>query len=64
MKGQLEDNIKKLGFSSTVILRPGLLLYDGDRADKRTAESLIVSFTKGARAIGLPVTSIAVDADE
>lgn len=31
MKGQLEDDIKALGFENTVILRPATLVYPGSR---------------------------------
>lgn len=31
MKGELEDAIKGMGFPRTILLRPGALLYDGDR---------------------------------
>lgn len=36
MKGELEDSVKDLGFETTVILRPGLLV--GTRSDTRLAE--------------------------
>jgi uncharacterized protein YbjT (DUF2867 family) len=64
MKGELEDAVKAMGFRRTIIFRPGALLYDGDRTIKRTAESLYVSTLKGLRAIGVPTTSLAVDADD
>jgi uncharacterized protein YbjT (DUF2867 family) len=31
MKGELEDDVKALGFESTIILHPAVLLYDGSR---------------------------------
>lgn len=31
MRGELEDAIKGMGFNRTILLRPGTLLYDGDR---------------------------------
>lgn len=31
MKGELEDAVKAMGFKRTILLRPGTLLYDGDR---------------------------------
>lgn len=31
MKGQLEDDVKALGFERTVILRPATLLHDNQR---------------------------------
>ncbi|BEJ17359.1 hypothetical protein CspHIS471_0607600 [Cutaneotrichosporon sp. HIS471] len=64
MKGELEDAVKGMGFSRTIILRPGALLYDGDRHIKRTAESIYVSMLKGLRAVGVPTTALAVDADD
>lgn len=36
MKGELENSVKELGFDTTVILRPGLIL--GDRNESRPAE--------------------------
>jgi len=41
MKGQLEDAVKELGFETTVILRPGLLL--GSRGESRFGESVAVT---------------------
>lgn len=38
VKGELEDAVRKLGYSYLSIYRPGLLL--GERMEKRTAESL------------------------
>lgn len=38
MKGELEEQVKELGFEHTVIVRPGLIL--GDREEKRTAEGI------------------------
>lgn len=48
MKGELEESVKELGFDTTVILRPGLLL--GDRSESRPAEWAI---RKVAGVIGL-----------
>lgn len=39
MKGELEDGVKALGFDTTVILRPGLLV--GDRQESRPAEWMV-----------------------
>lgn len=47
MKGQLEDNVKKLGFKHTVIVRPGLIL--GGRDDSRPAEFAFQSIAKALR---------------
>jgi uncharacterized protein YbjT (DUF2867 family) len=44
MKGQLEDDVKALGFKHTVIVRPGLIL--GGRQDSRPAEFAIQSVAK------------------
>ncbi|KAJ4342837.1 Protein fmp52, mitochondrial [Ascochyta clinopodiicola] len=44
MKGQLEDDVKALGFKHTVIVRPGLIL--GGRDDSRPAEFAIQSVAK------------------
>ena len=43
MKGELEDEIKKIGFKHTVILRPGLLV--GVRQDTRMAEAIVRNLT-------------------
>ncbi len=40
MKGQLEDDIIKLGFDSTCILQPSVL--DGDRKEKRAGEKMAI----------------------
>jgi len=39
MKGELEDTVRHLGFDTTVILRPGLLV--GNRTENRTAEAAV-----------------------
>lgn len=39
MKGEIEEEIKKIGFERTVILRPGLIV--GGREDSRPAEYAI-----------------------
>lgn len=44
MKGQLEDDVKALGFKHTIIVRPGLIL--GPREDSRPAEFAIQSIAK------------------
>jgi uncharacterized protein YbjT (DUF2867 family) len=44
MKGQLEDDVKALGFKHTVIVRPGLIL--GGRQDSRPAEFAIQSVAR------------------
>ncbi|WOO77648.1 Protein fmp52-1, mitochondrial [Vanrija pseudolonga] len=64
IKGQLEEDVKGLGFERTVILRPATLLYSGDRAEKRTAEGWFVGLIKGARAIGLPTGALGIDIED
>ncbi|KAF1359257.1 NAD dependent epimerase/dehydratase family protein-like protein [Lizonia empirigonia] len=49
MKGQLEDDVKALGFKHTVIVRPGLIL--GGREDSRPAEFAIQSVAKLFKAV-------------
>ena len=44
MKGQLEDEVRKLGFKHTVLVRPGLIL--GGRTDSRPAEFAVQSVAK------------------
>jgi uncharacterized protein YbjT (DUF2867 family) len=39
MKGQLEDEVSKLGFKHVVIIRPGLIV--GDRQESRPAEAVV-----------------------
>ena len=45
MKGQLEDSFQELGFSHTIIVRPGLLV--GERQDTRIAEALLRKLATG-----------------
>jgi len=49
MKGELEDDVQKLGFKHTVILRPGLIL--GQREKSRTAEYLLQQIASGLGAV-------------
>ena len=49
MKAELEEAVKELGFSHTVILRPGLLV--GTRQDTRFAEAALRYLAKGMGAI-------------
>lgn len=49
MKGQLEDDVQKIGFTHTVILRPGLIL--GEREKSRTAEYFLQQVASGLGAI-------------
>ncbi|KAL1408275.1 Protein fmp52, mitochondrial [Vanrija albida] len=64
IKGQLEEDVKALGFERTVILRPATLLYAGHRPEKRTAEGWFVGLIKGARAIGLPTGALGIDVED
>jgi uncharacterized protein YbjT (DUF2867 family) len=45
MKGELEDEVKKLGFDHTVILRPGLIV--GTRQESRMAEGVFRGIAMG-----------------
>ncbi|KAF2624486.1 NAD dependent epimerase/dehydratase family protein-like protein [Macroventuria anomochaeta] len=49
MKGQLEDDVKALGFKHTVLVHPGLIL--GGREDSRPAEFAIQSVAKLFRSV-------------
>lgn len=61
MKGQLEDHVRGLGFPSTVILRPGMLLHTEPRRDQRMAESIGVGAINTLRGWGMPTTALGVD---
>ena len=50
MKAELEEEVVKLGFDHTVLLKPGLLL--GPREEKRLAEGVMQSVARGMRAVG------------
>ena len=45
MKAELEEEVKKLDFEHTVILRPGLLV--GSRPDSRPAEAVVRAIANG-----------------
>ncbi|WVQ75204.1 hypothetical protein IAR50_004815 [Cryptococcus sp. DSM 104548] len=62
IKGQLEEDVKALAFDHTVILRPGMLL--GGRTESRPAEYLAQNLFRGLRKVGVPVDSLAVDAED
>jgi len=49
MKAELEEAVKGLNFSHTVILKPGLLV--GERQDSRPAEAALRGIAKGLGAI-------------
>ena len=49
MKGELEEEVKKLNFEHTIIVKPGLLL--GDRQERRPAEAASRAIANGLRAI-------------
>ncbi|WVW86609.1 hypothetical protein I302_108662 [Kwoniella bestiolae CBS 10118] len=51
IKGQLEEDIKSMGFSKVIILRPGALL--GERTESRPAEWLVTTPLKVLRKVGL-----------
>lgn len=63
MKGELEDHVLALSFANTVILRPGVLLHNHERADARAAESAMVSAIRGLRSLGVPTTSLGVETE-
>ena len=48
MKGEIEEEVKALGFPYTVIVKPGFLL--GKREESRTAESMLQGV---ARSMGM-----------
>ena len=50
MKGELEDEVGKLGFRHCVILRPGLI--GGNRQESRPAEAVLRSVANGLRWVG------------
>jgi len=50
MKGELERDVKSLGFDHTIILRPGLLV--GERSESRPAEFIFRKIAGLAGAIG------------
>ncbi|WWC73425.1 uncharacterized protein I206_107392 [Kwoniella pini CBS 10737] len=51
IKGQLEEDVKSMGFKNVYILRPGALL--GERTESRPAEWLMQGAFKGLKKIGL-----------
>ncbi|MCJ1400559.1 Protein fmp52, mitochondrial [Xylographa trunciseda] len=63
MKGELEDEVKKLDFPHTVIIKPGLLL--GSREDSRPAEAIARSIVSvlGKLSNGWLTNPVAQDAD-
>ena len=63
MKGELEDEVKKLDFPFTVILKPGLLL--GSREDSRPAEAIarVIGSALGKLSNGWLTDRFAIDAD-
>lgn len=53
MKDRLENAVQALGFRSTIILRPGVLM--GDRhEDRRMSEVLLKGAFSALRAVGMP----------
>ncbi|MCJ1395650.1 Protein fmp52, mitochondrial [Xylographa bjoerkii] len=63
MKGELEDEVKKLDFPYTVILKPGLLV--GSREDSRPGEAIARAIASGLSKLsnGWLTDSFAQDAD-
>ncbi|OCF31241.1 endoplasmic reticulum protein [Kwoniella heveanensis BCC8398] len=62
IKGELEDAVKEMGFEHAVILRPAALL--GPRNESRPAEYIMQSTFRGLRKLGLPLTSLCIDAED
>ncbi|WVR08306.1 hypothetical protein IAU60_005359 [Kwoniella sp. DSM 27419] len=62
IKGQLEEQIKELGFERTVILRPATIL--GTRDESRPAEYAFQSTFRGLRRLGLPMNQFCIDAED
>ncbi|WVN87034.1 uncharacterized protein L203_102210 [Cryptococcus depauperatus CBS 7841] len=62
IKGLLEEYVKSLSFSQTVILKPGLLL--GDRQESRPAEAATRWLVGGLKKWGAPVDSLAVETED
>ena len=63
MKGELEDEVKKLDFPYTVIIKPGLLL--GSREDTRPGEAIGRAIASGLKKLsnGWLTNSFAQDAE-
>nr|XP_018260546.1 uncharacterized protein I303_07471 [Kwoniella dejecticola CBS 10117]OBR82704.1 hypothetical protein I303_07471 [Kwoniella dejecticola CBS 10117] len=61
IKGQLEEDVKSMGFKNVYILRPGALL--GERTESRPAEWLMQGTFKGLKKIGLAF-NMATQAEE
>lgn len=55
MKGQLEDAIQSLGFSSLTILRPGIL--DGERVERRPGERAALGVLRSLPQALLPASA-------
>ena len=62
MKGELEEEVKALKFTHTVIIQPGLLL--GSRQESRPAEAMFRKVANGLGSISKSLTNFwAQDAD-
>lgn len=61
MKGQLEEEVKRMGFERCVILRPGFLL--GTRAGYRP-ETTYTGLFRGLASLGLPIHVFCVEATD
>ncbi|WVQ79501.1 hypothetical protein IAT38_001600 [Cryptococcus sp. DSM 104549] len=62
IKGMLDEAIMGMGFSHTIILRPGMIL--GDRPKYGFMEAVFQYGFGGAKAVGIPVDSMAVHSDD
>lgn len=64
MQGELEEEVKKLGFKRTLILQPGLLVGDRGQAPARMLEGFAQGLFKGLRRAGVPMMDRAgIDAE-
>jgi len=52
MKGELEDDVKKIGFEHVVVLRPGLIVGERAPSDRRTAEAALQMVARLAERVG------------
>ncbi len=60
VKGEVEADLRALGFASLAILRPSLLL--GDRAESRPAERVMISLSRAAAPLLKPFAARPVEA--
>jgi hypothetical protein len=69
IKGELEEDFKKLDFEHCVILRPSVLLLLVDQTDKgrddfRGPEWITQKLFSGMRSVGLPMKHLMTDGEE